>query len=1144
MLLGHPQEDAPTRIPAHVWNSTMVGASSCGCSARSHHLEAHPYALLYLTNTLISRTLALRILGAINPMITPDTSDQNITQQTCFLCALDPHPCAEMRIEGRIIAAQERRIDGESVPFLTLDTGTSLAVLELTRYYRSLVKDLIARGNIRQHKLTMRVYHLPPPTSIIEHKGRPMRHYKINSYTLAVLEPDTLLNITDLNHAEYCSRQYLLYHLTSSPPSAAAIRGTLVHNCFKELLKEHDRGELRTVQVGDDQQAPETPLASLHRHFEQALEQSSIELALANVSSEAIRADVLPHLESLATWFQKQRTTLWDMPATYSDGQMEERSENLVRAETFLLAPEIGLRGRLDLLWQQSGRQRLLELKTGGSSGDLPRDNHRWQVYGYHALLTVRRESKMKKALATLLYSGTPGEAQAFGIPFSIRELQRVNETRNTLVLSHVTGIPPAPPGPSRCTKCAMLDSCERISSLLDWKPPQPDGRNELRPQIERPSQPNRRNEARAYIVPDIDTAEDREFFAKYYRLLLLEGREGEQQRALLWKTPVAERIERGTAIGNLQPPGKPKLTEQGEWQQTFQCVNTSELREGDAVLLSDGDPITGEVVTGTIVSISAEQMTVWTPELISHPTLIDRYDIDTVHIRTLQNLLRWLEADPHLRELVAGKRRPRFKAGAFTHRADFNQEQNLAVERAMQMQDYLLIHGPPGTGKTSVIAEIVKQLCKQGQRILLAAFTNQAVDNMLKRLDAEGFHDYVRLGHDRSVDALIQKKLLKTLLKQKQNGNSAPTTDTTIDDTIEPGGQSHYALGVQEVLQGIPVVASTTATWSSEKYIPSSGGTEDGSVGSLLHFDIAIIDEAGQLTIPAILGALRFAKRFILVGDEKQLPPLVLSQKAAAAGLADSLFSYLKQLDYDYRKEHPGAISASVHLRVQYRMNRWISHFASRVFYEGQLIPDQSVADRVLEVAKAGAQGVRKPVEAPSITRAIYPKYPLVFLDIPGEQEQGPKISDAEARVVREVVAGLLARGIPEAAIGIIAPYRAQVANLRRHLFSDDAASGWQALKFDTPMSVDTVDRFQGGERGIIIISFATTKPPEAESPLHDFLTNQHRLNVALTRAQRKLILVGCAPALEGLPVFQRLLNYCRGMKTLIPHVPASINP
>ncbi len=137
----------------------------------------------------------------------------------------------------------------------------------------------------------------------------------------------------------------------------------------------------------------------------------------------------------------------------------------------------------------------------------------------------------------------------------------------------------------------------------------------------------------------------------------------------------------------------------------------------------------------------------------------------------------------------------------------------------------------------------------------------------------------------------------------------------------------------------------------------------------------------------------------------------------------------------------------------------------------------------------------------------------------------------------MRAVVQGLLTRGIGQQDIGIIAPFRAQVANIRRHLFSDDSASGWPALSSATLMSVDTVDRFQGGERMVIIMSFATARAPESSSPLWEFLTNPHRLNVALTRAQRKLIVVGCASALEGLPYFERLLKYCRSMQTVITY-------
>ena len=1046
-----------------------------------------------------------------------DTEKPADGRQECFLCVLDPrHTCTVRQLEGRLRNAFERNINGEKFPTLVLDVGTEQVEVRLPHhYYHTLIKELRERGKAI-YQVTIRLYHLPSPPDIVEYNGQIRQAYTANSYTLAVLEPDVVLNITDLNHAEYCTRQYLLHRLVPSTTSAATIRGNLVHHCFKELLKEHDRGEL---MQGHDQQGLETPQAILYRHFEQALEQSRIDLALANVPSEDIRADVSPHLESLATWYQKQSSTLWDLPVGSTKGTAEpdgQRNENVVRAETFLLAPEIGLRGRLDVLWQQSNRHQLLELKTGGATGNLPRSSHRWQVQGYHALLAVRRDSKMKKARGTLLYSGTPGEAQTFGIEPTIRDIQRVNESRSMLVLSHITGTPSAPPGPSRCTKCTMLDQCQQVSWLLDWQPPAIDKQEE---QAEKRvgagaewmggGDPCGRPSGGVLAPRSCFNEEEKAFFAKYYWLLHIEEREGEQQQALLWKISVEERIERGNALGNLQPLGKPEPTGRGEWEQDFLCSNTSELREGDEILLSDGNPITGEVVTGTIKQISAERVRVWTPELIAHPSLLDRHETNIVHIRTVQNLFRWLQADVHLRQLVAGKIRPRFEHKTVAPRASFNTEQNLAVERALQMQDYVLIQGPPGTGKTSVIAEIVKRLCARGERVMLAAFTNQAVDNMLKRLDTEGFHMYVRLGHDRGVHGDVEQRLLKNLVEEES---------------------------VRDILRKMPVVASTTATWSSEKYAAqTSNGTEHTTEPPPLQFDVAIVDEASQLTIPSILGALRLAKRFILVGDEKQLPPLVLSKEAAEQGLADSLFSYLKQRDDSYRQEHLEAESACVSLRVQYRMNRWISNFPSRVFYENKLEAAPTVARCVLEIATKG-QWLQ--TERRQIGQALQPEYPLVFVDV-GLQEKGAglKSSDAEAHAVRDIVRGLLARGIIEQDIGIIAPYRAQVANIRRHLFSDDSVSNWSALPSNTPLSVDTVDRFQGGERMVIIMSFATTQMPEPESLQREFLTNPHRFNVALTRAQRKLIVVGCAQALEGLPYFSRLLAYCQSMGTVIEY-------
>ncbi|GCE47212.1 ATPase AAA [Thermosporothrix hazakensis] len=985
-------------------------------------------------------------------------------QPDCFLCTLDrsSHAFHETQIEGRILSAQETSYQGERFATFFLDTGSRYIALHLSHsYYRSLVQALRERREaIRKAPLNLRAYHLPAEPEPIEQQGVSWYHYFGNQYSLAILEPDTLLNITDLNQAEYCPRQYLLQRLLPSPSSIEAIRGNLVHYCFKELLKEHDRNP-----------DPGPALDILQQHLEEALKLYSIDIALAQFTPDALRAEVQPHLESLARWYESERTTLWDL-ATPSNGQQ-------VRAETFLLAPEIGLRGRLDLFWQQGERQRLLELKTGGANGKLPKTAHRWQVLGYHALLAVRRDSKMKRALGTLLYSGTPGQAQTFGIPSTIRELQRVVETRNILVLHQISAIP-SPPPERRCPRCSLRHECNTISSLLQWEPP------DLTDDPLDAESP----------FPNVRINEERPFFAHYYHLLQLEGREAEKQQAQLWQAPVLERIERGVALRGLEPLGEARAEKDG-WEQTFRCINTSELREGDEILLSDGDPIRGEVVSGTILRISAEEVTVWTRELIAHPHLIDRYSSDLVHTRTLQNLTRWLQVEPHLRDLVAGKVRPRFYERHVEGRPEFNIEQNLAVTRALQMRDYLLVHGPPGTGKTSVIAEIVRRLCAEGKRVLLAAFTNQAVDNILKRLEKEGFTDYIRLGHERSIDPQVQHRLLQTL----------------VDDPAS----------VHEVLQRMPVIASTTATWSSDKY------GENG-----LHFDVAVIDEAGQLTIPAILGALRFAKRFILVGDEKQLPPLVQSQEAAELGLSESLFSQLKRLDDEYMQQAPQAISACVPLRVQYRMNKWISHFASRVFYQDQLVAAPEIANQRLRFTRK-PEKLSEP-EPAFVVPMLVPGHPLVFLDVPGNEDEH-KISTTEAQAVRALVGGLLARGVAPQDIGIIAPYRAQVALLRRTLLQPDISYEWEG----TPdISIDTVDRFQGGERPVIIISFATAREPARDTLRRDFLVDPHRLNVALTRAQQKLMLVGSVAALENLPIFNRLITYCRSMKTITPYHPS----
>lgn len=393
---------------------------------------------------------------------------------------------------------------------------------------------------------------------------------------------------------------------------------------------------------------------------------------------------------------------------------------------------------------------------------------------------------------------------------------------------------------------------------------------------------------------------------------------------------------------------------------------------------------------------------------------------------------------------------------------------------------------------------------------MLLAAFTNQAVDNMLQSLQKEGIHDFIRIGHERNVDESVKSRLLNKLFEEAYQDDKASTNT------------------VYDLLQSTPIVASTTATWSSEEYIQAGAGN---APSSSLYFDVAIIDEASQLTVPALLGALRFVKRFILVGDEKQLPPLVLSEEAEKQGLGRSLFSILKEL--------PQSTNHSVMLKTQYRMHQVISHFPSTVFYNGELVPDARVASKLLELNEPrpikntlnnATQGkiIIAEQENPTIRQVINPRYPLVFLNIRDVANTSqPKRSFAEAKVVQYIIEALLKRDVKAQKIGVIAPYRAQVALIRRQL-----AQKFSNELLDTSKLVNTVDRFQGGEREVIIISFATTHVP-TEKRL-EFLTDPHRLNVALTRAKTKLILVGNVPTLENLPIFSRLLVYCRSMNTI----------
>src|SRR4029077_8359006 len=188
----------------------------------------------------------------------------------------------------------------------------------------------------------------PVPADALEAADEPLLALRALPEGVAILEPDLLLNITDINNAEYCVRQYPLRRMIPSPPNVPTLRGTLIHRAFADMLKSGD------TEIGP--------------HLKRALRQQAVDLTLRQITYEQMREDAEAHLFALSSWYAHQRETLW-------------RTEPRLRAETFLLAPEVGLKGRLDFLMSDEFGGSLLELKTGEVRSQPPRREHRWQVY-------------------------------------------------------------------------------------------------------------------------------------------------------------------------------------------------------------------------------------------------------------------------------------------------------------------------------------------------------------------------------------------------------------------------------------------------------------------------------------------------------------------------------------------------------------------------------------------------------------------------------------------------------------------------------------------------------------------------------------------------------------------------------------------
>nr|MBP6472756.1 AAA family ATPase [Chloroflexota bacterium] len=542
-------------------------------------------------------------------------------------------------------------------------------------------------------------------------------------------------------------------------------------------------------------------------------------------------------------------------------------------------------------------------------------------------------------------------------------------------------------------------------------------------------------------------------------------------------------------------------------------------LTVGSPVILSTEGLAQTESWRGVISRLNRNSLEVALNQSPEPATQPDTFRVDAAYDeiarqRMQQALTRAAAAQGNrtavIRQVVLGQRAPEFArhppAIDYGRLAHLNPSQQEAVRHALAAEDVAIIHGPPGTGKTTTVAALIVTAVSQGSRVLACAPSNLAVDNLAQQLAAAGI-PLARLGHPIRVlpellpftlDALVEKqdnyKLAKRLRKEayglrgqadkfRRAQPAAGSKQAMREEARELLDEARQLemLAVESVLDQARVILSTLTA-------------VDSAILGQRHFDLCVVDEAGQSTEPATWIPITRANKLVLAGDHQQLPPTVLSLPAEREGFGISLLEQLmRQTDTDLARR----------LDVQYRMHTEIMNFSAAEFYDATLKADLSVAHHLL-------------YEIQAVTRSVLTETAVTFIDTAGagydeRQTDGTpsRSNPQEAALAAQKAHDLLAAGLPGESIAVIAPYAAQV-NLLREILPEQ-------------IEVGSVDGLQGREKEAVIISLVRSNPKGDVG----FLAETRRMNVALTRARRKLIVIGDSATVTAHPFYARLIDY-----------------
>ena len=618
--------------------------------------------------------------------------------------------------------------------------------------------------------------------------------------------------------------------------------------------------------------------------------------------------------------------------------------------------------------------------------------------------------------------------------------------------------------------------------------------------------------------------------YINYFKALIEKERVSQKEFHLneIKRLSPNERQKRGRAVLGLRMKYAGEFLDFKIYKFNRNNMPEHQIKVGDIVLISKGEPLKFNQ-EAVVSSIGKNFIEVYSKEPIFRSKLyrIDLF-VNDITFKRMEKALEEMEKS-HFKDILLGKKTPLvIEDDVFSE--NLNSSQNIALKKSIKSEIFL-IHGPPGTGKTTTLSEVIKKHI--GKKLLVTANSNVAVDNLIEKLKD---FNIVRIGHPAKIDNNLMKYSLDVKVRRDKRYKEIEKIIKKIDDlkylqnkrTKKPTPARRRGLSDEEILslakenkskrglksdwikemaEWLKIQKNINKLYEKKEIIVKEiiedvlnnaqivFATNSAAGGEFLEekkFDVVFIDEAAQAMEPSTLIPLIKAKQAIFAGDHKQLPPTILSNEDA---LKVSMFERLSLL-------YPNAMHT---LEIQYRMNEKINKFASCEFYECKVKTYEKIKNITIKDLNIQDKEEFGGYEA------------ILFFDTKGKflekvkKDSPSKYNPLEAEFVVKIVNSLLSANAKEEYIGIITPYKDHEEYIKKIL--------------QTNIEVKSVDGFQGREKEIIILSLVRANEKEEIG----FLSDIRRLNVAITRAKRKLIIIGDANTLKANKTYFNLIEYVK---------------